>query len=56
MTQMYEEKIADLMKQLDNEKEMCASAEVEIENMKRQTSEIQMSMQVNCFLLSNKNI
>ncbi|XP_075499281.1 kinesin-like protein KIN-UC [Primulina tabacum] len=47
VTQMYEEKIADLMKQLDNEKEVCASAELEIEKMKRQTSEIQMSMQKN---------
>ncbi|KZV16226.1 armadillo repeat-containing kinesin-like protein 1 [Dorcoceras hygrometricum] len=47
VTQMYEEKIADLLKQLDNEKEICASAEVEIQKMKRQTSEIQMSMQKN---------
>ncbi|KAL3838294.1 hypothetical protein ACJIZ3_022885 [Penstemon smallii] len=46
-TQMYEEKIADLMKQIEDETMRSNYAEEENERMKKQITDIQMAMQQN---------
>ncbi|KAG8380541.1 hypothetical protein BUALT_Bualt06G0026300 [Buddleja alternifolia] len=53
-TQMYEEKIADLVKQIEDENERSVSAEKETERMKNQMNDIQMSMQVDYYILSTE--
>ncbi|KAI3458936.1 hypothetical protein Pfo_015599 [Paulownia fortunei] len=46
-TQMYEEKIADLIKQIEDENVRSCSAEEEMERMKKQMTDIQVLLQQN---------
>lgn len=45
--QMYEKKIGELAKQLEDEQTRCESAEQQLEVIKKRLSDHQMSIQVN---------
>lgn len=44
---MYEEKIADLMKQIEDENLRSSRAEEEVKRMKKQIADIRVSLEVN---------
>lgn len=44
---MYEEKIADLMKKIEDENAQKSSAEDEMERMKKQVADFQVLLEVN---------
>lgn len=49
---MYEEKIADLMKKIEDENAQKSSAEDEMERMKKQVADFQVLFEVNYYMLN----